>query len=484
MSISTSLNNALSGLTASARAAEVVSSNTANVMTAGYARRDLSLSAQSVGGQGAGVRILGVNRIVNEAVLADRRLSDAEAGNARLQTTFFRDIETVLGNPGEPGSLSGRIAAFGSSLIDAASRPDSEGRLSNTLSSAKAVASHLNEISKELAQSRMSADQQIGQQVQQLNDTLAQVDRLNAEILSHRASGRDANALMDQRQTLVDTIGQIVPIRQVQRDHEQIALFTTGGAVLLEGNPAQIEFTPVGIITPDMTLASGALSGLKMNGIDVPPVEPGLLGGGTLGALFQIRDRLAPGAQTQIDALARDLIGRFADPTVDSTLAPGAAGLFTDGGAAFDPFDEIGLAGRISVNDLVDPVQGGQLWRLRDGLGAAAPGSVGNGSLLLGLSNALSRQIVPVSGVFIGAARSASGLASDILSQISGDRQSSESHQAYTVAQQEALTEMTLADGVDVDHELQKLLQIEQAYAANARVIQTVDQMIQQILEL
>lgn len=484
MSISTSLNNALSGLTASARAAEVVSSNTANVMTAGYARRDLSLSAQSIGGQGAGVRVLGVDRIVNEAVLADRRLSDAEAENSRLQTIFFRDLEAVLGNPGDPGSLSDRIAAFGSSLIEAASRPDSEARLANTLASAKSVASHLNTISKEIAQARMSADQQIGLQVQQLNETLAHVDRLNAEILSHRASGRDANALMDQRQNLVDTISRIVPIRQVQRDHEQISLFTTGGAVLLEGNPARIEFTPVGVITPDMTLASGALSGLKINDIDVPPVEPGLLGGGTLGAQFQIRDRLAPEAQTKIDALARDLIARFSDQTVDSTLAPGAPGLFTDGGAALDPLDEIGLAGRIMANEVVDPAQGGGLWRLRDGLGAASPGSVGNGSLLTALSNTLSRQIIPVSGGFIGAARSASGLASDILSQISGARQASESHQAYAVARRDSLTEMALADGVDVDHELQKLLQIEQAYAANARVIQTVDQMIQEILEL
>jgi flagellar hook-associated protein 1 FlgK len=38
--------------------------------------------------------------------------------------------------------------------------------------------------------------------------------------------------------------------------------------------------------------------------------------------------------------------------------------------------------------------------------------------------------------------------------------------------------------GVDTDAELQKLLVIEQAYAANARVIQTVGEMVDQLLRL
>eukprot|EP00581_Thalassiosira_minuscula_P024003 CAMPEP_0184437988 /NCGR_PEP_ID=MMETSP0738-20130409/628709_1 /TAXON_ID=385413 /ORGANISM="Thalassiosira miniscula, Strain CCMP1093" /LENGTH=42 /DNA_ID= /DNA_START= /DNA_END= /DNA_ORIENTATION= len=42
MSISSALSNALTGLTASARRAEVVSSNISNAMTEGYGRRSLN----------------------------------------------------------------------------------------------------------------------------------------------------------------------------------------------------------------------------------------------------------------------------------------------------------------------------------------------------------------------------------------------------------------------------------------------------------
>ena len=43
-----------------------------------------------------------------------------------------------------------------------------------------------------------------------------------------------------ERQRLVDTISAIVPVREVPRDHNQIALFTTGGATLLEGSASGV----------------------------------------------------------------------------------------------------------------------------------------------------------------------------------------------------------------------------------------------------
>jgi hypothetical protein len=49
MTISGALSNALSGLRAAGRGAEVVSSNISNALTPGYARRELSLVSSSIG---------------------------------------------------------------------------------------------------------------------------------------------------------------------------------------------------------------------------------------------------------------------------------------------------------------------------------------------------------------------------------------------------------------------------------------------------
>ena len=484
MTISGALSNALSGLTAAARMADVVASNTANAMTEGYARREVELAARALGAEGAGVRVVSVSRMTNEVMLQDQRLADAAKQNAALRANFLTRVEGLIGNPGDGGSLSGRLSSLETSLIEATSRPDSEARLRLVLSAAQGVAEQLNSVSDSLQQMRMDADKQLGAQVSRLNEALGQIDRLNAQIMAHRASGHDANALMDQRQALVDEISAIVPVRQAARDHDQIALFTPGGAILLEGSPARIGFAPVGVITPDMTQASGALSGLTINGQPVRSTEDGLLGGGTLGALFALRDELAPAAQSQIDAFARNLVSRFQDPTLDPTLNPGDPGLFTDGGGALDITGEVGLAGRIEINALVDPDQGGALWRLRDGIGAAAPGEVGNSALLNALGSALATPQIAASGSFGTAARDAQGLAAELLSDLSAERQSAEATHSFNAARHETLHQQVLSDGVDTDHEMQMLLQIERAYSANAKVVQTVDALIQQLLEM
>ena len=110
MSISASLSNAISGLTAVSRAAELVSANVANAMTESYGRRELSLGAATVGGQGAGVQISGVERVVNQTAIADRRLAQAELGYNDARASFFTSVEQAIGTPDAASSLSGFIS--------------------------------------------------------------------------------------------------------------------------------------------------------------------------------------------------------------------------------------------------------------------------------------------------------------------------------------------------------------------------------------
>ena len=61
---------------------------------------------------------------------------------------------------------------------------------------------------------------------------------------------------------------------------------------------------------------------------------------------------------------------------------------------------------------------------------------------------------------------------------------SADARQSYSAARQTSLTDQQLKDGVDTDAELQNLITIEHAYSANARVIKTVDDLIQQLIGL
>ncbi|WP_421702034.1 flagellar hook-associated protein FlgK [Aliiroseovarius sp.] len=488
MTIAGSLNNALSGLTATARATEVVSSNVANANTPGYATRQLEVSSQYLGGTPGGVKVNGVTRLVDQGVINDRVLSDASAGHDSSIAAFLNDLESIIGTPEDAHSLSGRLAQFEAALVEASSRPDNESRLNAVLDAAQDLVSHINGATDGIQQARMEADTSIANQVTSLNEGLKRVETLNYEIQETIARGLDPSSLMDLRQQEIDKLSPIVPLRQAPRDNGMVALYTDGGAILLDGKAATVGFSQAGsLIVPEMTQASGALSGLTLNGLAMPSPDGqgrNAFGGGTLAAAFEIRDVLAVDAQKDLDAFSRDLVERFQDPALDTTRAVGAAGLFTDAGSAFDPTDEVALSERLAVNTAVDPAQGGAIWRLRDGLGAATPGEVGNAQLLQDLTNALTDTRTAASADFTNAARSSSGLAADFLSSVGADRLHAENLLASSSAQNETLKMMELESGVDTDNEMQKLLLIEQAYAANARVIATVDEMIQQLLSM
>ncbi len=481
MSISGALSNALSGLTASSRSAEMVSNNIANALNDGYARRELVLGQRSLGGTGQGVSVTGVSRAVDQILMSDRRVAQAGTGDRQTRAKFFAGLEAAIGVPGAEGSLTARVAAFETALIEATSRPESEGRLAKVADTARALAKQIAAAANSVQTARADADHAIGSEVSKVNAAMARVAEMNVEIRGHLSSGRDPSSLMDQRQQLIDQIATVVPLREVQRDHGQIALFTTGGAVLVDGRAAELGFTPVGVIEPDMTAASGGLSALTLNGLPIATSGPySTIAGGTLAAHFAVRDDLAPSAQARVDAVARDLVERFGG--VDATVAPGDPGLFTNAGGAFVTGDEVGLAQRLALNSAADPQQGGALWRLRDGLGATAPGPTGNSSLLRSLQAALTASRQPVSGDFLPGARSFAGLSADMLSAVGTSRLSADTEASFSAARSEGLKVQELQGGVDTDRELQDLLQIEKAYAANAKVIQTVDQMLDLLL--
>ena len=481
MSISGALSNALSGLTASSRSAEMVSNNIANALNEGYARRELVLGPRSLGGTGQGVAVTGISRAVNLVLLSDRRVAQAGTGDRQTRAQFFTKLEVAIGAPGTEGALTSRIAALDTALIEAASRPESEGRLTKVADTARALAKQIGAAATSVQSARADADHQIGTDVERVNAAMSRVAEMNVEIRGHLSSGRDPSALMDQRQQLVDQIASVVPLREVQRDHGQIALFTTGGAVLVDGRANAFGFTTVGVVEPNMTVGGGGLSGLTLNGLPIAASGPySTVTGGTLAANFAIRDELGPAAQLRLDAVARDLIERFG--SLDPTIAPGNPGLFTDAGAALLPANELGLAQRLSLNATADPAQGGVLWRLRDGLGALTPGPTGNSALLGALQAALTASRQPVSGDFLPGLRSFSGLGADMLSAVSTARLSADTEASFSAAKSEGLKVQELQGGVDTDREMQDLLQIEKAYAANAKVIQTVDEMLDLLL--
>ncbi|WP_435165713.1 flagellar hook-associated protein FlgK [Falsirhodobacter sp. 1013] len=436
MSLGSALSIAQSGLNAASRSADLTSQNIANALNENYSRREMSLTTRTTGG----VAVTGVTRFVDQAVTADRRTAEAGSAGSTARASFHSDLEEAIGVAGATGSLGSMVSGLEGALIDAASQPQSATALGTAVQAADTLASRINSLGDTVQAARLKADGQIATTVRDLNTALKQVETLNTQIASMGGSGKDVTTLQDQRQTLVDGIARQIPLREVTRDDGRIALVTQSGATLLDGKAPTLGFSPVNTMTAEMTTESGALSGLTLNGHPMTS-----LGDGELAAQFDIRDALGVEAQADLDTVAQDLTTRFAG---SGLIEAGPDGLQVNAALQEEP------------------------WRLRDGLGATMEGAAGDATRLGALVSAM------------GEGRGAEGAAKDLLSGVSSARIASEDEASFRTAQYDTLRTAELANGVDSDAEMTNLLVIQQAYSANAKVIQAVDAMMNTLLEL
>jgi flagellar hook-associated protein 1 FlgK len=109
---------------------------------------------------------------------------------------------------------------------------------------------------------------------------------------------------------------------------------------------------------------------------------------------------------------------------------------------------------------------------------------VGDAALLASLAATSSALRPPASSALPATSTSLAGLAAELQSLASRDGLSAETELGFASARQETLAALERRGGVDTDQEMQKLLLIEKIYAANARVISAVDDLIGRLLEI
>ncbi|WP_170589274.1 flagellar hook-associated protein FlgK [Ruegeria arenilitoris] len=481
MNMSTALNNALGGLGAASRGAAVVSGNIANALTPGYAKRTLELTTNSISGNG--VRVVGITRHQDPVLMANLRAATADNAAASAISEFYSQFEALVGTPDDGRSIAVSLGAFENSLITAASNPGSVERLDLAARAAGDLVADLNKASDGLSKMRSDADRTIGTYVETLNTTLKDIAALNAKIPAVENAGGDINGLLDQRQVLIDQVNQLVPVNVVARDNNRVSLFSDGGLILLEGSAAEFAFSVTGETKPHMTVGNGLLSGLELNGRPVRTSgDSAQIRGGALAAQFDIRDVLAIDAHEDLDAVARDLIERFETAGMDPTAMPTDPGLFTDAGARFDATAPAGLASRLELNPIVDPDAGGESWKLRAGLGAVAPNDPGEATQLQAFGAVLTTPR-PAPAFGTGTLR-ASEVSAALLSKAGTAAHTAQSRQSYASNAQLQMEQLVAEQGVDSDTELQRMMQIEQAYAANARIITVVDELMDLLLRM
>lgn len=217
MSIGNALNNALSGLNATGRLAEITAGNLANALTDGYGRQTVGLSSTVLGSYGAGVAVTGVDRASSPELTSARRVADGDLAGGQGELDALARLERSIGLIGDPDTLATRIVTFEASLRQLAETPELAPRQAAAAAAASDLSMKLNQISSESSRVRHTADAEIERQVAEVNGALGKIARLNRQIQIFSASGRDTASLIDQRELLIDRVASIVPIREHAR---------------------------------------------------------------------------------------------------------------------------------------------------------------------------------------------------------------------------------------------------------------------------
>jgi flagellar hook-associated protein 1 FlgK len=467
MGITSAFSISRSGLSLVEKRAEITAGNIANAERPDYTRKTVIQDSDAAGG----VRIAGVRREVDFAVERLHRIELSRAGRQDAIASGLELYSTRLGQPGATSSLPNRMDELRAAFNQLANSPEQPAAQTGVLMAAEGLVRELNETSRALEETRALARERVKTSVGTLNAGLSQLADLNERILQAGPGTEREAALLDEAGALLDQLSTVADIRVSTDTLGRMKIFTAGGTELLEGTNARtITFDDVtGTLTAD--------------GIDITPGRPGQRGfeEGEIAGQIALLGEVLPKMQLQLDETARALIEEFA--AADTSLAPGAAGLFAERGHPNLPVTYYGIAGRIDVNDAVRPETGGFLWRIRDGIGAVAEGPASDASQPNAFVNIFgnAQSFDPAAGL------GGSVTITQFVAGLVADQQ-----QTRVAAQQRQETLLTSAasleavrsgiSGVNIDDELQRLVEIEQAFAANSQVIRSLSEMLDTLL--
>ena len=479
MSLSSALSIAQSSLLTTSRQTSVVSRNVADAANPDYSRR-----AAPVVSTDPGARAVQIQRAANEQLFRQNLAAlSAWAGQSALSGGLDQ-LELAVNGVDNASSASTAIGKLHEALQLYATSPSNQNAGTAVIDAARQVVRSLNEGTDAIQKFRTDTDAQIATAVGDLNSLLSKFQDVNTAIVSGSRSGADVSDALDQRDALLKKIGEYVPISTFTRGDNDMIITTGDGTTLFETIPRSVSFQPL----------AGYAAGTQGNAvyIDNVPLKAGTGGdtdaGGKLAGLIQLRDNVTVTMQAQLDEIARGLIGAFAEKAPPN---PDAAGLFMQAGTSSIPGTlTTGLAGQIRVNAAMDPAAGGNVTLLRDGgaNGAAYVANTSGGAsyadLLIGYADRLDQPMAFSPAAGINTTVSVTTYSASSIGWFEGIRQqastAADAKEALATRTAEALSNDT---GVNVDTEMSLLLDLEHTYQASARILSTVNQMLDSLME-
>ncbi|WP_316860055.1 flagellar hook-associated protein FlgK [uncultured Cohaesibacter sp.] len=333
MALSRALSIATSGLKATNRDMEVVSSNIANANTVGYTKKTTSREDMVLNGQVTAVLQTSVQRSID---LVAQKQYWTETGATSYSGTindYLSQVDAMFGQPGDENALDSLVNEFSKSLQALKTSPDDASTRLQVLNDASVVTNAINKAANTIQDLRQDAEFAIEEAVSNMNEILDNIEKIDLQIQEVTlTSGQNPAGLMDQRDAYITQLSELVPIRVEQVDNNSVQISTTGGLTLYDVEAANLSFTAYGSVSAHTSWSNDSATS-QLGSIYLQSTSGQLYDvttsdgfrGSKIGALLELRDDILVEAQNQLDSLADGLADAFGKFDVAGTAATAGA---------------------------------------------------------------------------------------------------------------------------------------------------------------
>ena len=448
------ISNALSGSIAAQAALNAASQNIANLQTAGYTRQGVLLSSlgatAGVRSAGNGVEVSALLRFA-DAYKSQQMWRAASDQGARSQTQpYLTQLERVMGD--DASSISNGIDGFFKALNAAAVDPTSTPLRQQIVTSADAMAQRFNSISTVMGNQLLSLQQQRAAIVPQANTALANIAALNQRISTSTAAGTNVSSLMDARDQLIDGLAAQMGIEVLDQPDGSRNVSLKSGQPLVIGSMAgtlSSNMTNTGEQTLSLDFAK---SSYKLDPVTI---------GGQMGGLGEFEQNTLKPLQQSLQDMATQLTNK-----VNAQLALGKTMAGTPGGPLLAYANgKLSITPGFNAKDLALSLTG-------------QAGDSGNLQKLIEIKNQ------PITVSWVG-----SVLMSDADTQLVGklgiySQQNQALLKTANTVRSQAIDDWKSTSGVNKDEEAMSLVEFQNMYQANMKVISVANSLFDATLQM
>lgn len=440
------INNALSGALAAQTALTTTSQNVANVATDGYTRQGTLLKSVQYNGQalspGDGVAVPSLIRFSDSYKNMQMWQAASNLNEKSNVQPYLTQLEQIMGD--DTSSINTGMDNFFSALNAASVEPTSSPLRQQVITSADSLGARFNSLRQVLSVQKQSIYQQRSALLNQINQTSADIASLNKQIAYATATGTTPSGLLDQLNSKIDTLSGMTGIQIIEQPDGTKDVSLKSGQPLVVGalsSTMSAQMASSGIQTITLTFAKETFS-LSDSGM-----------GGSLGGLGDYYvNTLTPLTDSIVD-MATNISTMFNNQLT--------AGFDMNGNAGSPLFvlDVTSASGLLKINTALTAKD------LAFSSSATIQGNSDNLLSMIGLKDQ-SVSITSLGSVLLGDSYT------QLVGKLGSDSQKNQAslNTAQTVRDQTVANWKTTS-GVNSDEEAINLLQYQQMYQANMKVI-------------